>query len=386
LATWSLRAVLVALGVALVVFLVGQLWVAFLPVALALILATLLRPPVTWLVRLRFPPGLAAVVAILAAFALIGGVAVLIEQRVAGQFGQLFNQGAAGLGQIQRWLAGPPLNLASARNGTLVSSLVGDFQQRAATIVSTAFTAVSTLTSILVTVLLTIVLTFLFIKDADRFLPWMGRWIGPPAGPHIEAVLQRSWTVLGSFVRTQALVGLLDAVLIGIALLILGVPLALPLMVLIFFAEAFLPVVGAIVMGALCVLVALVGNGITTAVIVLIVVVVVPQIEGNVFLPYLQGRSLKLHPAIVLLAVTAGGEIFGVSGALLAVPVIAVASELARYLSEQANARARRHDIPGVGATNGRLASTGRPEPLAAATEPDSATNGVNREPDDPPG
>lgn len=242
---------LIALGVALVVLLIGQLWVVVLPVALALILATLLRPPVRWLVGLRFPPALAAVVVVIVAIALLAGVVLLIEQRVMGQFGQLVAQGAAGLGQVQHWLAGPPLNLASARNGSMVSSLVGELQQRSATLVSTAVTAVSTLTSIIITALLTIVLTFLFIKDADRFLPWVGGWFGPPASQHVQALLHRSWKVLGSFVRTQALVGLIDAVLIGTALLIIRVPLVAPLMVLIFFAEAFLPVVGAIVTGAL---------------------------------------------------------------------------------------------------------------------------------------
>ncbi len=377
---------LIALGVALVVLLIGQLWVVVLPVALALILATLLRPPVRWLVRLRFPPGLAAVVVIIVAFALLGGVALLIEQQVVGQFGLLVAQGAAGLGQVQHWLAGPPLNLAWARNGSLISSLVGELQQRSASLVSTAVTAVSTLSSIIITALLTIVLTFLFIKDADRFLPWVGGWFGPPASQHIRAVLHRSWKVLGSFVRTQALVGLIDAVLIGTALLIIGVPLAVPLMVLIFFAEAFLPVVGAIVAGALSVLIALVGNGLTAALIVLVVVIIVPQLEGNVFLPYLQGRSLKLHPAVVLLAVTAGGELFGIAGALLAVPVIAVAGEIARYLNEQANDRARRHDIPRLAAVNGHADPTAPPGPLTA-TPPDSAPNEARarRQPDDPP-
>ena len=378
---------LIALGVALVVLLIGQLWVVVLPVALALILATLLRPPMRWLVRLRFPPGLAAVVVIVVAFALLGGVALLIEQQVVGQFGQLVAQSAAGLGQVQHWLAGPPLNLAWARNGSLISSLVGELQQRSASLVSTAVTAVSTLTSVIITALLTVVLTFLFIKDADRFLPWVGAWFGPPAGRHVQAVLHRSWKVLGSFVRTQALVGLIDAVLIGTALLIIRVPLAVPLMVLIFFAEAFLPVVGAIVAGALSVLIALVGNGLTAALIVLVVVIVVPQLEGNVFLPYLQGRSLKLHPAVVLLAVTAGGELFGIAGALLAVPVIAVAGEIARYLNEQANDRARRHDTPRLTTVNGHADPTAPPGPLTPAPQPDSAPDDARarRQPDDPP-
>jgi predicted PurR-regulated permease PerM len=139
------------------------------------------------------------------------------------------------------------------------------------------------------------------------------------------------WGTLGSFIRGQAQVSLVDGVCIGIGLVIVGVPLALPLAVLTFFG-GFIPIVGALVAGTLSVLVALVSNGFTTALIVLGIVLLVQQLEGNVLQPILQGKSLNLHAAIVLLAVTAGASLYGIAGAFLAVPATAAAATVLRYL------------------------------------------------------
>lgn len=130
----------------------------------------------------------------------------------------------------------------------------------------------------------------------------------------------------------------MDAFFIGLGLVVLDVPLAAALAVLTFLA-GFIPIVGALAAGGLAVLVALVSNGPTTALLVLAVIVIVQQLESNVLQPVLQGRSLKLHPAIVLVAVTAGGTLFGIIGAFLAVPVAAVTVAALRYMSEQISLR-----------------------------------------------
>jgi predicted PurR-regulated permease PerM len=152
-------------------------------------------------------------------------------------------------------------------------------------------------------------------------------------------VFTRWWVVLGSYVRTQLIVSFVDAVLIGIALVVLGVPLAATLTALTFFG-GFVPIVGAFVAGAVAVLVALVTEGTTTALLLLGIVILVQQLEGNVLSPWLQGRSLQLHAGIVLLAVTGGGTRYGLIGAFLAVPVAACVVVLLRYLSEQVDVAA----------------------------------------------
>jgi predicted PurR-regulated permease PerM len=198
---------------------------------------------------------------------------------------------------------------------------------------------VGAFTSGLVTFILVLVLTFLFLKDGPSFLPWLRRRSGPTAGAHLTEMFTRMWSTLGSFIRIQALVSLIDAVLIGLGLVILGVPLAAPLAVITFFAR-FVPIVGAIAAGALAVVVALVSNGPTTALLVIGVIVVVQQLESNVLQPLLQGKSLELPAAVVLLSVTIGGTLFGISGAFLAVPVVATAATALRYLDQQVALRA----------------------------------------------
>jgi hypothetical protein len=164
------------------------------------------------------------------------------------------------------------------------------------------------------------------------------RHAGVTAGAHVAEVSRRAWNRLGGFIRSQAVIGFADAVFIGIGLVVLGVPLALPLAVLTFFG-AFIPIVGSLVAGALAVLIALVINGFTNALLVLALILAVQQIEGNLLQPIVQGRGLGLHAAVVILAVTAGSSLAGIVGAFLSVPVTAVAAEIVRYINQQIDQR-----------------------------------------------
>jgi predicted PurR-regulated permease PerM len=352
LATWSWRILLIAFGAILLGLVVGALWSIVLPVLLGVILATVLRPPVRWLVEHRFPPALAALLVLVAALVVLGGIITLIAPQVAGQSDEIGAGVTGGLGQIQQWVSGPPLNLGEGQIGAVLDSITRQLQSSASTIAGTVLTGVSAFANGLLNVVLAVVLAFFFVKDGPRFLPWVTRVTGARAGRHVAGVLQRAWRTLGGFIRTQALVAFVDAFFIGLGLVILGVPLALPLAVLTFFG-GFVPIVGALVAGALSVLVALVTKGFTTALIVLAIIIAVQQLEGNVLQPILQSRSLNLHGAVVLLAVTAGGAIWGIAGAFLAVPVAAVAAEVLRYIGEEVDRRAGARGAPPSDAPEG---------------------------------
>ena len=235
---------------------------------------------------------------------------------------------------MRNWLARSPLAVDDRRIDEVTSQLVERLQRSAEQIAAGVFTGVSAITSGVVTFVLVLVLSFLFLKDGAGFLPWLRRQTGPAMGTHLTEVLARVWLTLGRYVRVQAIVSLADALLIGLGLMILRVPLAPALAVLTFFA-GFIPIVGAVVAGSLAALVALVSNGPTTALLVIGLVILVQQIESNVLQPLLQGRSLQLPAAVVLLAVAAGGTLFGIAGAFLAVPVAAIVATVLRYLTEQ---------------------------------------------------
>ena len=373
-ARWSLRVLLVAAGAVLVWLLIAQLWSIVLPTFLAVILATVLWPPTAFLRRHSWPPALAAAAVVLGSLLLLAGLVALIGTSVSSSIPEIARSASRGIQSIQEWLSGPPLNLAQSQLDAALQQVTSQLQQSVSTITSSVLTGLGGVASGLVTALLTLVLAFLFVKDGPRFLPWLRGVAGDGAGGHLAEVLQRVWKTVGGFIRTQALVSLADAVLIGTGLLIVGVPLALPLAVLTFLG-GFIPIVGAVVAGALAVLVALVSNGFTAALIVLAIVLAVQQIEGNVLQPILQSRSLGLHAAVVLLAVTAGSTLYGIAGAFLAVPVTAGGAVVLRYLSERTDARAAGGPAPRVDppleTVQTVVATPGAETPDATVPDPD---------------
>jgi predicted PurR-regulated permease PerM len=375
-ARWSLRLILVGAGTVVLWLLIAALWSVVLPVFLAVIVATVLWPPTAWLRRHRFPPALAAATVVLGGIILLAGVVVLIGTSVSGSINQIVESATTGIQSIRDWLAGPPLNLGASQLDGYIQQATAQLQQSVSTIATSVLTGVGGIASGVVTALLTLVLAFLFVKDGPRFLPWVRVVAGDGAGGHIAEVLRRIWVSVGEFIRTQAIVALADAVLIGAGLAVLGVPLALPLAVLTFLG-GFVPIVGAIVAGALGVLVALVSNGFTTALIVLALILAVQQIEGNVLQPMLQSRSLGLHSAVVLLAVTGGSTLYGIAGAFLAVPVVAAIAVIVRYLGERIDERVAGGSAPEIAPPLETVATVhGAPgEPVPDATGPDPAAD-----------
>ncbi|WKN49556.1 AI-2E family transporter [Nocardioides sp. Arc9.136] len=336
LATWSWRWVGVALAAVVLGWLVGVLWVALLPAFLALILASVLQPASELLTRrTRVPRGLAAGLVMLAALAVIAGGVAAIAPSVTGQGDEIVSDASEGIDQLRDWAVEKEL-ISQDQVDTAVTDARDRLGDSAGSIASGVLVGVNAVSSGLVTLALTLVLTFLYLKDGHRFRPWAAGVTGPRVGRHLDQVLDQVWTTLGGFVRTQAIVSLVDAVLIGIALAVVGVPLAVPLAVLTFFG-GFVPILGAFVVGGLAVLVALVSVGIEGALVVLAAIIVVQQLEGNVLQPWLQSRAMQLHAGVVILAVTVGSTLFGIAGAFLAVPVAAMVAVVLRYLSTLAD-------------------------------------------------
>ncbi|WP_306215488.1 AI-2E family transporter [Actinoplanes sp. RD1] len=330
----SLEVLLVLLMTAVALWLLGKAWSIIWPLVIALLLTTLTWPPVRFLRRHGWKPALAASVVTVLALLIAAGTLVGIAVPVAGQSPQLADGVVDGIQQLRDWASGPPLNIQDDQITRALDSAIGQIQGRASDIVNYTVTGVSTVVNGVVTTVLALFLMFFFLKDGPRFLPWLTRQLPGRLAVDVPAVTERSWNTLGAFVRSQAFVGLLDAVFIGLGLWIVGVPLVLPLAVLT-FVTAFIPIVGALFAGFVAVLIALVSNGWTDALIVLGIIVLVQQLEGNVFQPMIQSRGLGLHAAVVLLAVTLGGSLAGIVGSLLAVPVSAVIAVMWAYLREQ---------------------------------------------------
>ncbi|MFF0745470.1 AI-2E family transporter [Streptomyces sp. NPDC004111] len=312
----------------------GQMWSVVWPVVVGLFLTTLTWPTVRFLRRHGWRPALAASLVTVVFLLLLAGIVALIAVPVASQSGQLADGVVAGLQQLREWASGPPLNIGDDQITGVLDSAVERIQNSAGTMVTAFGTGVSTVVNSLVTAVLAFFLMFFFLKDGPRFLPWLTRQLPGRFATDVPVVATRCWATLGTFVRSQALVGLLDAVFIGIGLWVLDVPLVLPLAVLT-FVSAFVPIVGAFFAGFVAVLIAWVSNGPTDALIVLAIIVVVQQLEGNVFQPMIQSRGLGLHAAVVLMVVVLGGSLAGVVGSLLAVPAAALIGVVWNYVRSQ---------------------------------------------------
>ena len=333
-ASISLQVLLVLLMTWVALWLLGWMWSIIWPLVIALLLTTLTWPPVRFLRRHNWHPALAASLVTILFLLVAAGIMVGIVAPVVAESGTLAKGVGEGVEQLRDWAAGPPLRIDDAQVNATLDSAVDRIQSSVGSIATATLTGVTTAVNGLITTVLALFLMFFFLKDGPRFLPWLGRQLPGRLAADVPVIASRSWDTLGAFVRSQALVGLLDAVAIGIGLWIVGVPLVLPLAVLT-FVSAFVPVVGALFAGFVAVLIALVSNGWTDALIVLAIIVAVQQLEGNVFQPIVQSRGLGLHAGVVLLAVTLGGNLYGIVGALLAVPVAALIAVIWNYTREQ---------------------------------------------------
>jgi predicted PurR-regulated permease PerM len=338
LAIASAQFLLIAAAVVVLFWVLGRLWSILLPIVLGLLIATVLWPATRFLRRHRWPPALAASTVLLAAVAAFVGIIVAIAPSVADQVTQLADASTSALQDVQEWLQGPPFNFGEDQIGNAVDSVINSIQDNAQNIAGYALTGASVVGSSLLNLVLALVLVFFFLKDGPRWVPWLSAQTGPRAARHVAALSYKSWDTLSEFIRQQALVGFIDAFFIGLGLWILGVPLVFPLAVLTFFG-GFIPIIGAFVAGAFAVLVALVSNGFTTALIVLGIVLLVQQIEGNVLQPIIQGRGFNLHAGVVILAVTAGSSLAGIIGAFLSVPIAALIAVAYRYIRDELDGR-----------------------------------------------
>ncbi len=325
LGTFAIRALQILLAVLLIGAVmagIGQLTVVVIPLLLALILASAFAPVMRWLRRKGVPSLAATLLTLLTIVLPLTAVGWLIVNAVRNQWDDLYAQAQAGFQDLMSWVSTLPISIDQAQIDEWLSAL-GDFVT-SAQFGSGAIAGVSAVASFITGFILMVVILFFFLKDGPQMWEFLMR---PFEGKSYERAMRvgdKSVTTLGSYVRGTAAVAAVDAIGILIGLLILQVPLAFPLAVLTFLL-AFIPFVGATLAGTLAALVALVTNGWVVALLVVGVVVLVNQLEGNFLQPVLMGRSMKLHPFVVLIVLTAGTYLGGILGAVLAVPLTAVA-------------------------------------------------------------
>ena len=340
LAQFSWRLLVVLVGVAGLIFLFTRLYLVSLPIILALILATIAVPPARRLERRGVPGLLAALVVVVGGTVTFLGGIVLLVPPFTRQVAALGPTIAEAFDRVLEWLDEGPFGLDRAEIEALVTDAVANVGQFSGTVASQVGTIAIAVGEVLTAVSLAVVLLFFFVKDGEQIVGWFIARAPERLRNDIRAAGARGWAALAGYVRGTAAVALIDAVGIGIGLLIVGVPLVLPLTLLVFIG-GFVPVIGAFVSGLLATLVALATGGLTTALIVLGIVVVVQQVETNVLQPMIMRRAVSLHPVVILSVLTAGAVIVGIVGAFLAVPLAATLAAVGNELRLRGELRAR---------------------------------------------
>lgn len=332
----GLNVVLTAAGLAIAGFVVIQLWLVVLPVLLALLLATLLVGPADFLRRRGVPSVAAALLVMLAALGALVGVLVSIVPAIIAEVDDVGRSAREGLDEALRWLSQGPLGVEREQITDAVDRAL-EGASGAGNLTGNVLSGAALVVEVVAGLLLMLVILFFFVHDGRRIWSWIVELLPLAHRFDADAIGRRMWSTACGYVRGVAIIALVDAVLIGIALWLIGVPLVLPLAVLTFLG-AFVPLAGAVLAGAVAALVALVTEGALAAILVVVVITVIQQLEGDLLYPLVVGRSVALHPVAILLALTAGTVLAGLVGALLAVPVAAMAWDALEYLRSRSRA------------------------------------------------
>jgi putative heme transporter len=327
-AGWAWRLLVCVAAIAAVIALLWYLRVIVLPAIVAVTIAPALTPLAGRLRRAGLERG-AAAVALVIGLVVVTGLIAIVTASVVQEYDELVASVRQGLDDLTDWLENGRFNVSLDRD--LDQSVQTAWRETSSYLVSGVRSGIAVLTGIV----LVVALLYFILRDGAAVWRRIVQRLPERDRPRIDRAGEHAWRVLGGYVRGTAMIAAIDATLIGIGLWILGVPLAFALAVIVFLGS-FIPFVGATLSGLIAVLVALADGGPWIALIALGIVLGVQFLEGNFLQPIIQSRTVDLHPAVILLAVAAGGSLFGILGAYLAVPVTAVAFAVFAALREEA--------------------------------------------------
>jgi putative heme transporter len=321
------RLLVVAGAILAVLLLLARLQLVFVPIFIALLITCALAPPTRWLERRNVPTAVASALVFLIAFGIVAGVIAAIVPSIIDEFKNLGPTLTEAGNDVEDWLVDGPLDLKRSEVTDYRDDLGNRISGFAGGSSGGLISGARTVLELMAGAVLSLVLSFFFVKDARVFQRWGLSKVPVVHRDFVREAAEKAWRTLGNYLVGAAAIGLVEAVVIGLAVALAGGSLVVPVMVLT-FAAAFFPIVGAIVAGAVAVLVTFVSSGLTPALIVLVIVVLVQQFDTDLLAPLIYGRAVRLHPVVVLVALTAGGTIAGIVGAFVAVPITAVVSAI----------------------------------------------------------
>lgn len=291
-------------------------------VFLGLVVTAVLRPAAGLLAR-YMPRPLAVAASLIGGIVLVLGTLALVGETVAGQRVGLQKEFVAGIDRIERRLEEPPFRLPADTFADLQSRIGKLLSSHRATLASEALSGATRLLEVLTVLALALFCAVFFTHSGERHWTWLCDQLPPAARQRTTLAARAAWRTFTGYTHGILLVAATNAVLVGIALFALGVPLAVPLALLEFLA-AFIPLIGSPIALAIAAVVALASKGPLTALLIVALIVIIGQIEGHLLHPIVMSWAVQLHPVVVALAVVGGAVAAGVIGAVVAVPLTAV--------------------------------------------------------------
>jgi predicted PurR-regulated permease PerM len=330
---WSWRILAIVGVIAVFIFLIMQLRLIVIPFMVAILLGALLVPLVQFLQRHRWPKWLAVALAELGLIAAVSGLVYLVVTQIIAEYPNLQERTVTAVSDFKGFLLASPLHLTEAQIDDYLAQAGAAIQKDSQALISGAVSVGSSFGHFFTGILLTLFATLFILIDGNGIWNWIVRLFPKKARPAMNGAGKAGWVTLTTFVKVQIFVAAVDAVGIGVGAFVLHVPLAIPLAITVFLGS-FVPVVGAIVTGAIAAFVALVYNGPGIALIMVGIVLIVHQVEGHVLQPLVMGTAVRVHPLAVVFAVATGGFIAGIPGALFAVPVVAAFNVMVNYIAK----------------------------------------------------
>ncbi|MFC7879008.1 AI-2E family transporter [Isoptericola sp. NPDC057391] len=393
-ASWSWRVLLIAAAVAGFLWLLAALKTIVVPVAIALLVTILLAPVRRTLQRWHLGKGLATAVSIVGLIVLVGGLVTLAGTSIVSGFQDLADQAVEGFRQFTTWLAEGPLKLDAEQLSQYGQQLQGSLVESSG-LVSGALGAATTVGHVFVGALIALFCTIFFLLDGRTIWTWLVNLLPVRARENVHQAGRRGLVTLSAYVRTQILVAFVDAVGIGVGSVFFVPALALPIGILV-FVGSFVPIIGAIVTGAIATAVVLVAKGWIAALIMLGIVLLVQQAESHILQPFLMGHAVSLHPVAVVLVVAAGSLAAGIVGALFAVPLAAVLNTVLLYFhghdkfpelgtEDHLPLLRKRSQLPGTLLWSGRASSQETTTGGTTDASTDGSTTGAPASPDPGP-
>ncbi|MGW5046080.1 AI-2E family transporter [Streptomyces griseoluteus] len=331
----------------------------------ALLVTALLQPTVARLMRYGMPRGPSTALTAISGFVIIGLLGWFVTWQVMENIDTLSSQIQNGIDDLRNWLLKSPFHVTDKQINQIAKNLREAVGANTDQITSAGLEGVQVVVEALTGILLVFFSTLFLLYDGRRIWEWFLKLVPAAARPGVAGAGPRAWATLTAYVRGTVLVALIDAIFIGLGIYFLDVPMAVPLAVFIFLFS-FIPLVGAVASGALAIVVALVTQGVFTALMTLVVVLAVQQIEGHVLQPFILGRAVRVHPLAVVLTVAAGGMVAGIGGAVVAVPLVAVTNTVVGYLRKYS----AEQDWPATEIGDPAAAAAGDEPAVPAGAEP----------------